>query len=202
MYRPSIKLTFRRSGNAYAQYAIRVVLILLHAIEVREDPIIYRRVGLIWSVVEIALASAGRREDAAAGKPLLRAVLGACRGFSEGGVVASIGAHRAPVSASLLMMSSALAKGLASLLRLEEIDTRRDVGPTQLALTLLVCSTYPFTRTPLRDVVRLFVVGLVWNVVGLVAGARKTDGAVAFAYGIVFEIALLYASLSGLSRTA
>lgn len=209
-----MSLVVERCGFVEQGYTTRAAVLALAAAAVARDPearAVFVGTGVAWSAAEGALVATGARTgpatlDATAGGAALGAVL---RGFAEGAAVLALGmaprgAPAARAAVAVLLLDAAWRDDACAL-----VSRREVLSPLGLAVTALLSAVYlarlALAARPLLPpaaVARTAALGLAWNGVAVLSGARAVDppqwGMLFVLFDAVFEVALLYAGIGEL----
>lgn len=208
--------TFKRYGDINIQYLIRILVIIIHFIELKLNSInstIFNNVGIYWSLVEFILVLLKRRKIdniyLLSDNLLGNIIQSLIRGYSEGGVFTSIGKYYSftPVTTILLVFSSALSYKIS---KKTKLTSKREVKVTQILLTMITCIYY-ITKSnktySIKYVIIMSFIGFLWNLIGDFVKAREAEFITknnlncrlfAYLYDGIFEIGLLYGGLAEL----
>lgn len=204
----------RRVGNVLSGYITRCAVVVLSTLACWTDRkawISFVGCGVMWSLAELSIVLSGNRVGAMALNGSNLAYGGAIiRGFSEGAAVA--GCAIVPTSiwtimaAVLILFDAAVVYDGAV-----EVSERLVSAPRSyifvIGISLLWVAWNPKKGAyPKAGMWRMSVFGFLWNVVGIMSGARLVypkEASLAFAaYDGLFEVGLLYAGLSQIALVA
>lgn len=198
----------RRVGNVLSGYLTRLAVVALSSLACWTDRkawISFMGCGVVWSLAELSIVLSGNRVGAMALNGSLLAYPGAIiRGFSEGAAVAGCALVPASIwtimAAVLILFDAAVVYDGAV-----EVSKRLVSNPRSyvfvIGFSVLWVAWNPKKGAyPASGMWRMSVFGFLWNVMGILSGARLVypkEASLAFAaYDGLFEIGLLYAGLS------
>lgn len=169
--------TFERYGNVYPNI-FRFIFICIHFTELivwKQNRSIFFIVGFIWSIVEFFLVIFKFRilKNTNFFIAIIQSLL---RGFSEGGIVASIALHikKNIVSTIFLIFNSILNIYLSP--DLSNKISKRQVTFIQLRICLCLSLYYIFKKEkiyPLKSAFYMILLGFIWNLVAHIIGHKK-----------------------------
>lgn len=203
--------TFIRYGNNTHTNPniIKICLIMIHYLELilfKQNTYLLFVIGIIWSLVEFLLVIFQKRLSVIPKQNyMIIVLLSIIRGFSEGGVIISIGQYKNIFSSIFLILSPIISYYFTKNISVQ--ISKRNVGYYQMFLCFLISLYYLNKKEKSYSLVSsyyMILLGFIWNIIGHLFGIRHSlflnknnflNSCIAYLYDSIFEIGFLYAGL-------